>query len=295
MENFTNLSDRIRQIIDYKGISINKFSLQIGVSNSYFNKILRDNNSVGSDKIEKILREYPEINPEWLILGSGEMFKNNNTITQTTTGDNNISIGKGSIKGNNTINSNTGNETIKQLQKELEICKNQLEEYKKMLLGRDNQIDRLLGIFERKEDFVYNDEEIITKEQALQIREKIIEIGVTLALNKNISNHKAYAEEYAAFYKKFHISKYELLPKEKFNEAMKWLQGKYFTIHEETWRKNKYTAINTKYRQLGMTKEEFYIFANEALGLKKHFSSMTELSKTSLEKLYRKTMAKTKK
>ncbi|EKB60958.1 helix-turn-helix domain-containing protein [Bergeyella zoohelcum] len=146
MENFTNLSDRIRQIIDYKGISINKFSLQIGVSNSYFNKILRDNNSVGSDKIEKILREYPEINPEWLILGSGEMFKNNNTITQTTTGDNNISIGKGSIKGNNTINSNTGNETIKQLQKELEDCKNQLEGYKKMITEKDNQINKLLNI-----------------------------------------------------------------------------------------------------------------------------------------------------
>ena len=46
---------------------------------------------------------------------------------------------------------------------------------------------------------------------------------------------------------------------------------------------------------LGMTKEEFYIFANEVLGLKKSFSSMTELSKTSLEKLYKKIWAKTKK
>ena len=49
------------------------------------------------------------------------------------------------------------------------------------------------------------------------------------------------------------------------------------------------------HRQLGMTKEEFYIYANEVLGLKKSFSSMTELSKTSLEKLYKKIWAKTKK
>lgn len=146
MENFTNLSDRIRQVIDYKGISINKFSIQIGVSNSYFNKILRDNNSVGSDKIEKILREYPEISPEWLILGSGEMLKNNDTITQTTTGDNNISIGKGNIKGNNAINSNAGTNDTKQLQKELADCKNQLEEYKKMIIEKDNQINKLLNI-----------------------------------------------------------------------------------------------------------------------------------------------------
>lgn len=143
MENFTNLSDRIRQIIDYKGISINKFSLQIGVSNSYFNKILRDNNSVGSDKIEKILREYPEINPEWLILGNGEMLKNIDTITQTTTGNNNISIGKGN---NNNVSSSTENNTIKQLQKELEDCKNQLEDYKKMIAEKDNQLNKLLNI-----------------------------------------------------------------------------------------------------------------------------------------------------
>ncbi len=104
-------------------------------------------------------------------------------------------------------------------------------------------------------------------------------------------------------YKKFQIHKYDLLPKDKFDEAIKWLQKEYAIYampvlrkeDDETWRKKKYTSINTKYRQLGMTKEEFYIYANEVLGLKKSFSSMTELSKTSLEKLYKKIWAKTKK
>ncbi|EKB60960.1 hypothetical protein [Bergeyella zoohelcum] len=84
---------------------------------------------------------------------------------------------------------------------------------------------------------------------------------------------------------------------------MKWLQKRFYYVampklrieDEATWRAKKYQSISMKYQSLGMTKEEFYIFANEAVGLKKHFSSMTELSKTSLEKLYRKTMAKTKK
>ncbi|CEN51816.1 conserved hypothetical protein [Capnocytophaga canimorsus] len=39
MENFTNLSDRLRLFIEYKGISINKFSASVDASNSYFNKI----------------------------------------------------------------------------------------------------------------------------------------------------------------------------------------------------------------------------------------------------------------
>lgn len=80
MENFTNLSDGIRQFIDYKGISINKFSTSVGASNSYFNKILKDNNSIGSDRIEKILRTYPEINPEWLLTGEGDMLRNTTPI-----------------------------------------------------------------------------------------------------------------------------------------------------------------------------------------------------------------------
>lgn len=75
MENFTNLSDRLRLFIEYKGISINKFSASVDASNSYFNKILKDNNSVGSDRIEKILRTYPEINAEWLLTGNGSMLK----------------------------------------------------------------------------------------------------------------------------------------------------------------------------------------------------------------------------
>lgn len=80
MENFTNLSERIKQIIDYKKVSINKFSTILGASNSYFNKILRDNNSIGSDKLEKILRTFPEINAEWLLTGQGSMLKEQNNL-----------------------------------------------------------------------------------------------------------------------------------------------------------------------------------------------------------------------
>lgn len=155
----------------------------------------------------------------------------------------------------------------------------------------------------RKVETIHDKTECITSAQALEIRNKVTEIGSALALNKKISNQKAYGGIYIAFYKKFGIHKYDLLPKDKFDEALKWLQKEYAIYampvlrkeDEETWRKKKYTAINTKYRQLGMTKEEFYIFANEVLGLKKSFNSMTELSKTSLQKLYTKVWAKTKK
>ncbi len=75
MENNTNIYERIKQLIDYKGVTINKFSTLIGTSNSYWNKILKGNTNIGVDKIEKILRTFDDINPEWLITGKGEMLR----------------------------------------------------------------------------------------------------------------------------------------------------------------------------------------------------------------------------
>jgi len=76
MENNTILSERIKKIIDYKGLTINKFSESVEASNSYFNKVLKNNTSIGSDRLEKIIRTYPDISPEWLLTGEGEMIKN---------------------------------------------------------------------------------------------------------------------------------------------------------------------------------------------------------------------------
>lgn len=137
---------RIKQYIDYKGITNRAFEQNNDLSNGYIATQLKRNADLGEGILTKILENCLDLNPLWLITGKGEMLKNGDNIIQTTTGDNNISIGKGSIKGNNTINSNTGNDTIKQLQKELENCKNQLEDYKKMLSEKDAQINKLLNI-----------------------------------------------------------------------------------------------------------------------------------------------------
>ena len=145
---FKEINDRILYIIENKANKNKKqFAEMINVAPQVIQNIVSGRRNKPSFYIlNAIISTFDDINSEWLITGNGEMFKNIDTITQTTTGDNNISIGKGSIKGNNTINSNTGNDTIKQLQKELEDCKNQLEDYKKMLSEKDAQINKLLNI-----------------------------------------------------------------------------------------------------------------------------------------------------
>ena len=66
---------RIKEFIDYKGLSVRKFEENVGFSNGAFASQYKNNKSIGSDKIENILHFYPEINAEWLLLGKGEMLK----------------------------------------------------------------------------------------------------------------------------------------------------------------------------------------------------------------------------
>ncbi|MPT34489.1 MAG: S24 family peptidase [Flavobacterium sp.] len=63
--------DRILQFIEYKTISKNKFYTKTGLSNGFLDKV----KDIGASKIEQILNAYPEICPEWLVLGSGNMLK----------------------------------------------------------------------------------------------------------------------------------------------------------------------------------------------------------------------------
>lgn len=74
-ENNTKIIDRLSYYIDKQGGSFNKISQKIGVSNSYFSKMVKSRGSLGEDVISKILLYYENINPEWLITGSGPMLR----------------------------------------------------------------------------------------------------------------------------------------------------------------------------------------------------------------------------
>ena len=65
--------ERLKNYIDYKGISVFAFEKSIGMANSSFRKCLKNGGAIGTDKLENILRIYTDINIVWLITGVGEM------------------------------------------------------------------------------------------------------------------------------------------------------------------------------------------------------------------------------
>lgn len=84
--------ERLKEYIDFKGISIAAFEKSIGMSNASFGKSLKNKGAIGTDKLENILSVYTDISPMWLISGVGDMITNEPPTKQLTIEDKLLSI-----------------------------------------------------------------------------------------------------------------------------------------------------------------------------------------------------------
>lgn len=73
-----NIIDRLERIMNIKGLSDNKLTVDAGLSIGLIGKARKKRSGLHSDTIEKILYAYPDINPTWFITGKGEEFINTN-------------------------------------------------------------------------------------------------------------------------------------------------------------------------------------------------------------------------
>lgn len=67
------ISDRLKRIAAYYGLTVRDFERKAGLANGYVRTI---GNSMGSNKVESILTAFPEVSRVWLLTGEGEMLKN---------------------------------------------------------------------------------------------------------------------------------------------------------------------------------------------------------------------------
>lgn len=68
------MENRIQKIIDKQGISLNAFAQEIGVNRSTISHILTGRNKPSVDVLQKILKRFPELSSDWLLLGNGSMY-----------------------------------------------------------------------------------------------------------------------------------------------------------------------------------------------------------------------------
>lgn len=84
MDKISTIKENILYFIEKQNISKVKFYEKTKISPSNF-KGVGLNSEIGGDKIVKILHCYPEINPEWILTGKGDMLKNSSPKSEQYT------------------------------------------------------------------------------------------------------------------------------------------------------------------------------------------------------------------
>ena len=67
--------NRINLILRAKNITARQFAEEIGIQPSGMSHILGGRNNPSLEFVSKVLRRYPEIDANWLMLGRGEMYR----------------------------------------------------------------------------------------------------------------------------------------------------------------------------------------------------------------------------
>jgi transcriptional regulator with XRE-family HTH domain len=73
--------ERILSVLKYKDKTPAQFADEIGVQRSSISHLVSGRNKPSLEFVIKILQCYQEINPEWLLTGSGPMIKNKVPVT----------------------------------------------------------------------------------------------------------------------------------------------------------------------------------------------------------------------
>ena len=66
--------NRINLILRAKNITAKQFAEEIGIQPSGMSHILSGRNNPSLDFVSKVIRRYPEIDANWLLMGKGEMY-----------------------------------------------------------------------------------------------------------------------------------------------------------------------------------------------------------------------------
>lgn len=130
-----NTKERLLKFVEETGITIAEFERKCSLSNGYIRKL---KGSVGSDKIEDIIKAYPQLNRIWLLSGEGQML-NPSVVQNNENGDN--------IHGQSITVNKTESDYISIIKMQAE----QLSKSQMQISKSQEQIDRLLTLLENKQ------------------------------------------------------------------------------------------------------------------------------------------------
>lgn len=122
--------------------------------------------------------------------------------------------------------------------------------------------------------------------------QKRVETLVKIEVEAGATNEsKLYAKYYAMLKNHFNVPSYLEIPVDQEQYAIDWLQQKKVLLRpkirrtsNDSWRKEHYTGIWSRSKQLGISKADVYIIVRDRLG--KNVVSLKSLGERDLKKLY---------
>lgn len=100
------MKDRLEKFLLDQGLKSGRFAQIMGVQPSNITHIISGRSKPGFDFIANMLTNFPELNPDWLICGHGEMYRESQeNATETMPTPNVEETASGSMKSTETIES----------------------------------------------------------------------------------------------------------------------------------------------------------------------------------------------
>ena len=76
------IKDRIIEFCKRKGLSVRQFEIQCNMSNGYVSSMRK---GFGAEKLENVLKAFPDLNRDWLVYGEGEMLRKSHDVSPDRT------------------------------------------------------------------------------------------------------------------------------------------------------------------------------------------------------------------
>ena len=79
------MKEKLQQLMKSEGLTSSRMAEILGIQPSGISHSLAGRNKPGFDLLQKILRRFPRVNPDWLLLDSEQMYRTGNPKSSSST------------------------------------------------------------------------------------------------------------------------------------------------------------------------------------------------------------------
>ena len=78
------MNDRLQQFLTMENLSPARFAEELGIQRSGVSHLLSGRNKPSFEFLQKMMKVFPDVNYEWLILGKGRPYKNDRPVPENS-------------------------------------------------------------------------------------------------------------------------------------------------------------------------------------------------------------------